>query len=45
MNAHLPLDTRRTPLAQAMHTQRLALSVICAAGGLVLIHLAAWFIQ
>lgn len=42
---HLPLDTRRTHLAEAMHTQRTALLVIAATGLALLIHLLAWFAQ
>jgi len=43
MNARLPLpvDSRRTHLADAMHTQRLALAVICTGGLLLNVLLAA----
>lgn len=44
---HLPegLDARRTPHAEAVHTQRIAFAVATAAAVMVLIHLAAWFVR
>lgn len=44
---HAPagLDTRRTPLAEARHTQRIAFAVICACGLALNLLLASCLLQ
>ncbi len=41
---YVPLTLIHTPLAEAMHTQRLALVVIMAAGVVLNLLLAAWLL-